>query len=144
MVRNPKIGKKYLVFISHSNKDRWIAGQIAKIIEEKGQEYGLRVFLDEKDIESGDSIPESIRKNIQACDEFIVLLSRYSVDRPWVLIEIGAAWVLGKRIIAIIDKVTPEEMPDAITPYKAIDLNNFDEYLKEILKRAKGGGNKKS
>ena len=66
-----------------------------------------------------------------------MLLSRYSIDRPWVLIEIGAAWVLGKRIVAIIDKVTPEEMPDIITPYKAIDLNNFDEYLQQLLDRVK-------
>lgn len=53
------------------------------------------------------------------------------------LIEIGAAWVLGKRIVAIIDKVTPEEMPDIITPYRAMDLNSFDEYLEQLFKRAK-------
>ncbi len=35
--------------------------------------------------------------------------------------------MLGKRIIAITDKVSPDEMPEIITPYKAIDLNNFDE-----------------
>ena len=52
------------------------------------------------------------------------------------LIEIGAAWVLGKRIVAIIDKVSPEEMPDVIAPYKAIDLNNFDEYLEQLMNRA--------
>lgn len=142
MGKKLKTNKRYLVFISHSAKDRWIAKQIANIVEEKGQKCGVKTFLDEKDIESGGSIPESIRKNIQACDEFIVLLSRYSVDRPWVLIEIGAAWVLEKRIVAIIDKVSPDEMPDVITPYKAVDLNNFDEYLNQILNRAKGGNKK--
>ncbi len=129
--------KAYLVFISHSEKDRWIAKQIATLIEEKGREHGVQTFLDEKDIAGGESIPESIRRNIQECREFLVLLSRYSIDRPWVLIEIGAAWVLGKRIIAITDKVTPDEMPDIITPYKAIDLNNFDEYLEQFINRVK-------
>lgn len=43
--------------------------------------------------------------------------------------------MLGKRITAIIDKVTPEEMPDVIAPYKAIDLNSFEEYLEELINR---------
>lgn len=129
--------KRYLVFISHSEKDRWVARQMAALIEEQGKRYSIETFLDEKDIEGGESIPDSIRKNLQACDEFLVLLSRYSIDRPWVLIEIGAAWVLGKRITAIIDKVTPDEMPDIITPYKALDLNRFEQYLRELLNRVK-------
>ena len=110
---------------------------MANLIEEKGKKCGVKTFLDEKDIESGESIPESIRQNLQECSEFLVLLIRYSIDRPWVLIEIGATWVLGKRIVAIIDKVTPEEMPDIITPYRAMDLNSFDEYLEQLFKRAK-------
>ncbi len=114
---------------------------MARCIEESGREYGVRTFLDEKDIEGGESIPESIRTNIEDCDEFLVLLSRYSIDREWVLIEIGAAWGLRKRIIAIIDKVAPEEMPGIITPYKAIDLNSFDEeYLEQLINRAKEAG----
>lgn len=140
MTQKDQTGKPYLVFISHSEKDRWIAKLMAALIEEKCQAYSAETFLDEKDIAGGESIPESIRKNIQECSEFLVLLSRYSIDRPWVLIEIGAAWVLGKRIIAITDKVIPEEMPDIITPYKAIDLNSFDEYLEQLFNRVKEAG----
>jgi hypothetical protein len=140
MTQKAPAGKTYLVFISHSEKDSWIAKQMAALIEEKCREHSIQTFLDEKDIAGGESIPESIRKNIRECSEFLVLLSRYSIDRPWVLIEIGAAWVLGKRITAIIDKVTPEEMPDIITPYKALDLNSFDEYLEQLLGRVKGTG----
>jgi hypothetical protein len=36
--------------------------------------------------------------------------------------------------------VTPEEMPDIIAPYKAIDLNSFDDYLEQLLKRVKATG----
>ena len=45
--------------------------------------------------------------------------------------------MLGKRITAIVDKVTPEEMPDIITPYKALDLNSFDDYLDQLVVHAK-------
>ena len=54
------------------------------------------------------------------------------------LIEMGAAWVLKKPIVAIIDKVSPKEMPEIVNPYKAIDLNDFDQYLNQLLKRIRG------
>ena len=68
-----------MVFISHSEKDRWIARQMAALIEGRGREHGIKTFLDEKDIEGGESIPDSIRKNIQEFREFLVFLSRYSI-----------------------------------------------------------------
>jgi len=137
VTKKSRSAKQYLIFISHSTKDRWVAKQMSNLIEEKGREWGIKTFLDEKDIDGGDSIPESIRENIQKCDEFLLLLSRYSVNRPWVLIELGAAWGLEKRVVTIIDKVTPDEMPEVISPYKAIDINNFDQYIAQLLSRAK-------
>jgi nucleoside 2-deoxyribosyltransferase len=129
--------KRYLVFVSHSEKDGWIARQIAAQIERKCLRYGVKTFLYEKHIAGGEAIPDSIRNNIQQCDEFLVLLSRYSIDRPWVLIEMGAAWALEKPIIAITDKVTPEEMPAIIAPRRAIDLNALDEYLGQLYDRVR-------
>lgn len=75
MTKKTRSAKQYLVFISHSTKDRWVAKQMSNLIEEKGREWGIKTFLDEKDIDGGDSIPESIRINIQKCDEFLLLLS---------------------------------------------------------------------
>jgi len=122
------------VFVSYSHKDRWIAKQLVRLIEERG-EGRVKVFLDEKDIEAGQSIADSVRESIEQCDEFVVLLSRYSKDRPWVLIEMGAAWGLKKPIIAIIDKIAPKEMPDIVSPYKAVDLNDSDQYINQLVKR---------
>jgi hypothetical protein len=85
------------VFLSHSHKDRWIARQCARLIEEAAKPY-VEVFFDEKDIEGGQSIPDSVRTGIEGCDEFVVLLSPYSKDRPWVLTEVGAAWVCASRV----------------------------------------------
>ena len=128
----------YLVFVSHSTKDRWIARQMARLIEEKGRRLGVRAFLDAKDIDGGDSIPDAIRDSLTECSELMLLLTRNSVNRPWVLAEMGAIWVLRKRIVAITDNVAPEEMPDIIMPYKAMSINEFDEYLDQLMKRAKG------
>jgi hypothetical protein len=49
----------------------------------------------------------------------------------------GGAWALRKHVVAITDKVTPEEMPEITRSHKAIDLNDFDTYLKELVERAK-------
>jgi len=111
---------------------------MANLIEAKGRKHGVKAFLDEKDIEGGQSITEAIVKNIKACDEFVVLLSHDSISRSWVLVEIGGALLLDKLIVAIIHKILPKEMPDVIVQHRAIDLNDFDIYLEQLLMRAKG------
>ena len=136
--QTPDAGKRYLVFISHAHADRWIARQLASLIAAKGSRQRVQVFLDEKDIEGGDSIPGTVLKNLQECDELVVLLTPNSISRPWVLIEIGGAWALETRTVAVIDKVSPQDMPDVIAPYKAIDLNDFDDYLRQLMDRVKG------
>ena len=127
----------YLVFISHSAKDRWIARQVAGIIDKKGKPHGIKTFLDEKDIEGGDSIPEAIRDNLQKCSEFIVLLTPNSYSRQWVLIEIGAAWGQRKHVVAIVNQVPPTKIPNVISLDKAIDLNSLDEYIQQLMNRAR-------
>jgi hypothetical protein len=57
-----KASGAYMAFISHSTKDKWVARQISKVIEEIGSKGGTKTFLDEKDIETGDLIPDSIMK----------------------------------------------------------------------------------
>lgn len=70
-------------------------------------------------------------------------MSRYSIDRPWVLIEIGVAWGYHKRIVAVTDKVPPKEMPDIIVQNKVIDLSHFDDYVDQLVNRAKKARGKK-
>jgi len=109
-----------------------------KLIEEKSKRR-IKTFLYDKNIDGGASITESIRRAIRNCDEFVVLLSPFSKDRPWVMNEIGAAWVLEKTIVAIIDKVNPNEMPDIVKQYKAIDLNASKLNILSSYLRVLGG-----
>jgi hypothetical protein len=51
----------YTVFISHSSKERWIAGQIAKEIEI----VGVNTWLDDTDLHGGDEIESTITRGIQ-------------------------------------------------------------------------------
>ena len=77
-------------------------------------------------MEADDDIPETIRGRLNACAEFVILLSPESVARPWVLIELGGAWTLRKRLIAITYNMAADKIPDIIDHDKAYDLNDFD------------------
>jgi hypothetical protein len=131
---------EYLVFISHSSKDRWIARQMAAIIERKAKRYGVRTFLDEVDLEGGDRIPATIKANLHACEEFVILLSPHSITRQWVLVELGGAWTLDKRIMAITSNLSADKVPDIIDHDKSYELNEFDRYANELIGRRKGQG----
>ncbi len=123
----------YQVFICHASADKWLA----KIICEKVESVGASTFRDDRDIDGGDDIPESIRKQIKRSKEIIVLLTPASVDRAWVLFEVGAAWGWRKnfRIIPVLCHVKIEPIPQMIKSKKVIELNDFDTYLGEIRKR---------
>lgn len=127
----------HLVFISHSSEDRWIAQQMAATIERKAKRHGVLTFLDEKDLEAGAIIPQEIRRQLERCEEFLVLLTPLSISRQWVLLELGAAWGLRKRITAITDKVADDDLPDIIRQTKAYELNDFDRFVVELVGRAK-------
>lgn len=123
----------YLVFVSHATVDKWIA----KTICEKLEAVGAATFRDDRDIDGGDDIPERIRREIIRSNELIVLLTPESVDRPWVLFEVGAAWgrKQNAKIIAVLCHVEVDTIPDLIKSKKAVPINSFDEYLMELKHR---------
>ncbi|GIW79435.1 MAG: hypothetical protein KatS3mg105_1242 [Gemmatales bacterium] len=124
---------KYQVFVSHATSDKWIA----VVFCEKIEAVGASTFRDDRDLNGGDDIPEQIRLQIKQSQELVVLLTPDSVDRPWVLLEVGAAWGSRKdfRIVPVLYHVTVDAIPDIIKGKKAYLLNDFDEYLRELEKR---------
>jgi len=125
----------YVVFISHSSSDRWIARKIAEEVEASV----AQPWLDEKDLEGGDVVEEEIIRGIDACHETIVLVSPKSVKSQWVVYEIGAVRGQHKRVTPILHYVSP----DAVAPIKgmkAIDLNEFDKFLIELKRRIDESG----
>ncbi len=78
--------RKYQVFVSHATADKWIATTFC----EKIDATGATSFRDDRDINGGDNIPQAIRTEIQGSRELVVLLTPDSIERPWVLLEVGA------------------------------------------------------
>jgi hypothetical protein len=123
------------IFISHSKRDRWVAKRISEDLIERG----LETFLDEKDIETGASIKEAIQGHLEDCDEALLLLSPMALKSEWVLIEIGGARALRKRLVPILFHVGANDLPDVLRDGLARDLNEIDAYYEEVVQRARHG-----
>lgn len=122
--------KDYLVFISHSSSDRWIA----EVIAEKIGSIGASCWLDEKDLEGGEVIVDRIINGIDLCDEALVLISPQSIQSQWVAFEIGGVRAQHKRVTPILNNVRPHDMAP-MKDIKGIDLNKFDRFLNQLEKR---------
>ena len=131
---NQRSGRgRYRVFVSHATADKWVA----RVICERIESTGAVTFRDDRDIAGGDDIPDSIREAIDSSEEMVVLLTPASVHRPWVLMEVGAAWQRGMRIIGIRQHIEIEPIPAMLQSKKIVDLNDFDQYLDELVKRVR-------
>lgn len=122
----------YTVFISHSSKELWVARQISKEIEA----IGAKTWLDKKDLRGGDEIRRTVKHGIRSCQEALVLLSAHSVISQWVIYEVGVADGQGKRVTLILNSIAYHSLAP-MQGVKAIDLNDFDDFLLELAKRIK-------
>src|SRR5687768_584282 len=104
------------IFLSHATADKWLA----TVICQKLEGAGAVAFRDDRDIDGGDDIPERLRREIIRSKELMVLVTPESVNRPWVLIEVGAAWLKGMRITPVLCHVSVDRVPDRIKAKKAV------------------------
>jgi len=132
MLKSSKRQKRsrYLVFISHSSLDAWIANVMAEKIKAAGAEC----WLDEKDLAGGDIIVDDIIRGIDACQEAIVLISPNSVKSQWVSFEIGGVRAQHKRVTPVLNNVKLQQMA-TMHDIMGIDLNSFDQFLAQLKRR---------
>lgn len=125
---------KYVVFLSHSSRDNWIA----QVMSERIQSVGATPWIDEKDLQGGDVLVDEIIKGIDACDEALVLVTPNSATSQWVSFEIGAVRAQHKRITPILYSVALESLA-TMKDVKAIELNGFDDFVKQLKRRITSG-----
>jgi len=103
------------VFISYAAGDAAIADELRNDLEKNG----LKCFMAEKDIQVATEWQESIRAALNGSTRVLVLLTPRSINRPWVLMETGAAWALGKALIPALSQIEANELPDPIRRHQA-------------------------
>ena len=114
------------VFLSYSSVDAQEANEIYAAIRTAGG----RVFLSEKDLKPGQDFAEEIRKAINCSRELWLLVSLSSLKSDWVISEWGAAWVLSKKVVPILHRCRPEELPDRIRRLHCIDFYKYPDLVK--------------
>jgi hypothetical protein len=108
------------------------------------EDAGCDTFVDLFDVKKGDRIEERIAAELPHCDELVVLLTPWSVRRNWVWTEVGAAWVLRKRVVGVLYGVSIADVDReyggmaSLAPTNCIALDEFDAYLLELKDRARG------
>ena len=134
-----KTSLKYQLFVSHGWDDRWVAGQMARLAEEKA---GVSAFVDIYDIKTGDRIADHVKNGLTACDELVALLTPRSAGRSWIWTEIGGVWTANKRVVGVLYGLTFDEIRNhyggaaCLEGVNCITIDEFEAYVEQLARRA--------
>ena len=119
------------LFISYSHEDKtFVTDTLTKLLDE----YGVSYYLDSKAIESGERFDHSLLDNIKKSREMCVVVSKNTEKSNWMVIERGAAWILGKHITPIrkeVEVTIPEilKFHNAKDGFKPTELQEYAEHI---------------
>src|SRR5262245_43205966 len=133
------MGEPYRVFVSHGSDDTYI---VHRHLQQDIEKSGALVFVDAGALQYGDDFRNIILEELGRCDELLVLLTPSSIRRPWVLAEIGAAVIRGKRVVAV--RYGPSEkrlqelgILSLLGNHSLLVLDRFDDYVNQLTLRVK-------
>ncbi len=124
------------VFVSHASEDK---DRFVRAFATQLREKGIEAWVDEWEICPGDSLVQKIYDaGIGAAQAVLIVLSRNSVDKPWIKDELDISVIRkieeGMRIIPIVlDDCRIPTALRATLHVKIPDLNNFDAQLSSIV-----------
>lgn len=124
------------VFISHASEDK---PRFVTEFSTKLRENGVDAWLDRWEMLPGDSLVDKIfDEGLKEAQAVVVVLSNFSVSKPWVSEELNASMVAriskGTKIIPVV--IDDCEVPEALksTLWERIaDPSDFEEPLRRIL-----------
>jgi hypothetical protein len=124
------------VFVSHASedKDRFVLNFATSL-----RARGIDAWLDKWEMLPGDSLVDKIfEEGIKGASAVIVVLSKFSVQKPWVREELNAAFVRrinsGSKLIPVV--IDDCEVPEALAStlwQKIEDLNSYAPSLDRIV-----------
>jgi hypothetical protein len=124
------------VFISHASEDK------ARFVVEfarRLRESGVDAWLDQWEMKAGDSLVDKIfEEGLKDARAVVVVLSKISVQKPWVREELNASVVnrisRGTRLIPVVidDCDVPESLRSTVWQ-RVDDVDDYSESLQRIL-----------
>lgn len=117
-------------FFSYAAKDENIASELYRVMERNE----IDTFMAEISIKPGKKWKDEIFANLNKAKWIFFLATKNSCKSQNVHLELGGALAQKKIIIPVLIDVTPEELPDFIRDYQAIDFNKSPESLFTTIK----------
>jgi hypothetical protein len=96
---------------------------------------GVRIFMDEHEIEGGDIWDEEIRAALQGSREMALLATQDGLKSEWVMTEWGAAWVMQRRITPLLYRCDVDDLPERLRRHQVIDWHTYEAYLTRVRER---------
>jgi len=135
-VQYPVMSEAPKVFVSHASEDK---ERFVLRFAEKLRANGIDAWLDKWEMKPGDSLVDKIfEEGIKNAKAIIVIVSKHSVEKPWVREELNAAMVrkingLSRLIPVIIDQCEIPECLRATVWERISDLEKYDDSLSRVV-----------
>jgi hypothetical protein len=110
------------VFLSHNSKDKPFVRAIYRYLSNRG----LRVWIDEAELNAGDSLIEALANAVFRVDCVVAVVSKASVSSKWVKKEL--AWAMtreikGRRVLVIPIKKDDTDIPNTLADKVYLDFS---------------------
>ena len=134
------------VFVSHAGEDN---DRFARDFAERLQSQGFRVWFDEWELFPGDSLVDRVfEEGVKNADAMVVILSKNSVDKPWVREELNAGFVQRlegrcRLIPVVIDEVDVPEALKSTVWQRVRDLESYVVEFDRIARAIRGDRNRR-
>jgi hypothetical protein len=125
------------MFLCHSHLDKPFAKKLARDLSR----YGVRVWIDESEIQLGDSLIEKIREGIDRTEFFGAIISHNSVKSEWVKKELDVAMnkeIEGRRVKVLPLLIDKCEIPGFLKGKlyaDFTDIKGYDAALEMVLRK---------
>jgi len=117
------------VFVSHIHEEAAVASVIREWINDAFRGHGVTAFVssDRDDLPAGRKWLDVVREKLDACEVLVAVLSPAALQRPWVNIELGAAWIRGITVIPFCHSGNRAEQLDRpFQDFQGVDIDNPD------------------
>jgi hypothetical protein len=124
------------IFLSHSSKDKVFTEDLAGRL----RVHGIEVWLDDMDLDIGDSLVQRIGDAIEAADYVGVVISGSSVQSAWVKHELQLAYsreIESERVVVLPILIEACKLPSYMRGKKYADFTNpsaADESFTKLLR----------
>ena len=119
------------VFVSYASQD----ADTARLLCDVFQQHKVETFVAPFVIPAGERWSDMIHRQLKDADVVVALLSKDAMTNAGVQFELGAAWGMGKKVIALLFNVNLEDMPPLLgdsLAYRATSWNELRQAVEQI------------